>query len=41
MALAAAQEAENAAKNPEKEAEKAAKEAAACTLDSVCTVYQL
>jgi hypothetical protein len=41
MALAAAQEAENAAKNPEKEAEKAAKEAAACTLDSMCTVYQL
>jgi hypothetical protein len=41
MALAAAQEAENAAKNPEKEAEKAAKEAAACTLDSMCTLYQL
>jgi hypothetical protein len=41
MALAAAQEAENAAKNPEKEAKKAAKEAAACTLDSMCTVYQL
>jgi hypothetical protein len=40
MALAAAQEAENAAKNPEKEAEKAAKEAAACTLNSMCTVYQ-
>jgi hypothetical protein len=41
MALAAAQEAENAAKNPEKEAKKAAKEAAACTLNSMCTVYQL
>jgi len=41
MALATAQEAENAAKNPEKEAEKAAKEAAACTLNSMCTVYQL
>ena len=41
MALAAAQEAESAAKNPEKEAEKAAEEAAACTLDSMCTVYQL
>jgi hypothetical protein len=41
MALAAAQEAENAAKNLEKEAKKAAKEAAACTLNSMCTVYQL
>jgi hypothetical protein len=41
MALAAAQEAENAAKNPEKEAKKAAKEAAACTLNSMYTVYQL
>jgi hypothetical protein len=41
MALAAAQEAENAAKNPEKEAENAAKEAAARNRDSMCTVYQL
>jgi hypothetical protein len=41
MALAVAQEAGSAAKNPEKEAEKAADEAAACTLDSMCTVYQL
>jgi hypothetical protein len=40
MALAAAQEAENAAENPEKEAEKAAKEAEARTLDSTCTVFQ-
>ena len=41
MALAAAQEAENAAKNPEKEAEKAAKEAEARSLNSMCTIYQL
>ena len=40
MALAAAQEAENATKNLEKEAEKAAKEAEARTLDSMCTVFQ-
>jgi hypothetical protein len=39
MALAAAQEAENATKNPEKEAKKASKEAAACTLNSTYTVY--
>ena len=40
MALAAAQEAENAARTPEKEAEIAAKEAEALTLNSMCSIIE-
>jgi hypothetical protein len=40
MALAAAQEAENAARTLEKEAEIAAKEAEALTLSSMCSIIE-